>query len=314
LVPVALSVRAADGVHCSRHWRVREPLSPLDELDPAMTFVEQQGFGHPVVHIIDAEADSVDHYRQWSQRPQRWFLVRADDRLVEHQGQERRCSSIQQELREQRAFRYTRPVKYHGRRAHQWVAERSVRLVRPGSRKRPEAGDVRRLPGRPLALRLIIVEVRDDQGQVFGTWYLLTNVPSNVPAATIALWYYWRWNIESYHKLIKSAGMQVEEWQQESAAAIAKRLLVVSMTCVTVWKLARSVHPQAEPARRLLIRLSGRQMKRSQPFTMPALLSGMWVLLAMMDVLETYPLEELRELADLILQSGPPPPVASKNV
>jgi len=87
------------------------------------------------------------------------------------------------------------------------------------------------------------------------------------------LWYYWRWSIESFFKLLKSAGLQVEAWQQTTAPATAKRLLVASMACVTVWHLARSEHPQAPAARELLIRLSGRQMKRTTPYTMPALRS-----------------------------------------
>ena len=30
-------------------------------------------------------------------------------------------------------------------------------------------------------------------------------------------WYYWRWKIESFFKLLKSAGQQLESWQQPSA-------------------------------------------------------------------------------------------------
>jgi len=137
---------------------------------------------------------------------------------------------------------------------------------------------------------------------------LLTNVPADLDAATIALWYYWRWSIESYFKLLKSAGMQVESWQQETAAAIARRLLVASMACVTVWRLARSSHPQAEAARHLLVRLSGRQMKHKRPFTLPALLAGLWVLIAMLEALNDYSLSDLRMLADVALNHLRPQP------
>jgi hypothetical protein len=159
-----------------------------------------------------------------------------------------------------------------------------------------------------LELRLVIAEVRDAAGQVLAVWYLLTNVPAEVEAATVALWYYYRWRIETYFKLLKSAGMNLESWQQESAAAIARRLLVASMACVTVWRLARSQHPQAEPARQLLVRLSGRQMKRGHSFTMPALLAGLWVLLALFEVLETHTLEELHDLATFAFHPPSQPP------
>ena len=112
--PVAMSPRAADGVHCSRAWNVREAASPLDELDPTMTFLEEQNFARPLVHIIDAEADSVFHFRQWSKKEQRYFLVRADDRIVEYAGREQRCSAIHKTLRGQKAFRQARKVLYRG--------------------------------------------------------------------------------------------------------------------------------------------------------------------------------------------------------
>jgi hypothetical protein len=310
LAPAVLSLRAADGVHCSRSWQVRAPLSPLDELAPAMAFIEGLSLGRPAVHIIDAEADSVAHFREWSEQPWLFYLVRADDRIVEYQECEQRCSAIKNALREAGAFRHVREVEYHGDAAQQWVVEVPVRLLRPGQRNRPGVGDRRKVPGPPLPLRLIIAEVRDSDGKVLATWYLLTNVPADADPSTIALWYYWRWRIESFFKLLKSAGMNVEQWQQESASAIAKRLLVASMACVVVWHLARSQAPQAEEARNLLVRLSGRQVKRTKKFTMPAMLAGLWVLLAMTEVLESYSPEELRELAHIAL--GRPPPAATR--
>jgi hypothetical protein len=305
LAPLAMSLRAADGVHCSRLDRVREPLSQLDELDPAMSYVERQQLGLPTVHVIDAEADSVAHYREWSARPDRVYLVRSDDRLVEHEGCERKCSLIQQELRASGGFHYSRNVFYKGKKAQQFVAEVPVRLLRPGQRNRPQRGDRERVPGEPLPLRLVIAEVRSSDGQVLATWFLLSNVPAAVSPNTIALWYYWRWRIETFFKLLKSAGVQAEHWQQETADGIARRLLVACMACVVVWSLAHSEHPRAPEARRLLVRLSGRQMKHRVEYTLPAMLAGLWVLLAMLDALEQYSFDDLQTLSHVVF--GQPP-------
>src|ERR1700692_3286886 len=65
LAPLCQDLRAADGVHSSRHARVQPSQSCLDELEPVMSFVHSQELGFPVVHIIDREADSVAHYRRW---------------------------------------------------------------------------------------------------------------------------------------------------------------------------------------------------------------------------------------------------------
>src|SRR5581483_9622224 len=93
------------------------------------------------------------------------------------------------------------------------------------------------------------------------------------------------------------AGQHVEQWQQETAAAMAKRLLVAAQACGLVWALARATTPAAEPTRTLLIRLSGRWMKRHRPYTAPALLAGLWVLLAMVAVLDDYSVADLRRVA-----------------
>lgn len=299
LAPVALSLFAGDGVHCSRSFDVRPPLSPLDEVEPVMRFVDWRRLDKPAVHIIDAQADSVAHYRRWSSRPGTLFLVRAKDRVVEQAGNELRCSALRDRCREQNAFHRARDVSYQGQAAQQWVAEAAVRLTRNACQKR--GGKKTWIHGAPLDLRLIIAEVRTPEGQELAVWYLLTNAPNDVDTSTVALWYYWRWRVESYFKLLKSAGLDLEQWGQESAAAVARRLLVASMACVVIWNIARSQHPQAEEARQLLVQLSGRQMAYGKRFTEPALLTGLWMLLVMLHTLETYNLDQLQQIASLVL-------------
>ena len=68
------------------------------------------------------------------------------------------------------------------------------------------------------------------------------------------------------------------------------------MACVVVWQVQRTDTPQMEEFRKLLLRLSGRQI-RPGPATAPALLSGLWMLLATLDALQKYDLKELLELA-----------------
>jgi hypothetical protein len=301
LAPVLLRLYAADGVHRSEGGSVEPRECPLDEVTSAMTFLEAQKFAQPVVHLVDAEADSVHHLRQWNRVPGRLFVVRCSGkRWIEHAGREMQGPQWQAELQAQEAFEYTREVEYHGRKADQYVAELLVRLLRPAYQHR---GRKRRVvPGEPVTLRLVVSEVRDPQTkELLASWFLFTNLPSTVTADTIALWYYWRWRVESFFKLLKSAGLNLEDWKQQTADAVARRMLVASMACVVVWQLARQQTPQAEQARQLLIQLSGRTVARGKSFTIPALLAGLWILLAMLKTLEHYSLDQLRELAALAL-------------
>jgi len=305
LAPAYHELSDAQGVLSTRSERRLVERAHLDALSTRLAYVERLDLGKPVVHIIDAEGDSVGHLRRWAAKKQR-FLTRGEEiRWVLWQGQECQVATLLPQL----PRRYARAVEYKGRPAQQYVTETQVTLHRPARIHRIVNGRHvhRTRKGKPLELRLVVSEIRAADGTVLARWLLWTNV-RGVRAETIALWYYWRWEIESYFKLLKRAGQHVEQWQQTCAKAIARRLLVAALACVVVWSLARSQAPKAAEARQLLVRLSGRLMKRGVEFTEPALLAGTWVLLAMLDTLEEYTPAQLRRLAAQFL---PLPPVES---
>jgi hypothetical protein len=302
LAPLVLRLQAQAGVFSSQYDGPLPPQSQLDELGPVMDYVTGLRLGKPAVFFFDAEVDSIFHFRQWN--AQHLFVVRGDEeRLVLFEGQERAVPVVVETLRQRQAFQRVREVDYKGERVEQHVAEAAVVLHRKAQLNREVDGQRKRIQvkGEPLPLRLVVSELRRPDGTVVARWLLWTNLPAEVAAATVALWYYWRWQIESYFKLLKGSGQQVEQWQQEMGARVLKRLLVASMACVLVWKLARSVAPQAAEARALLVKLSGRQIEYGKSFTEEALLAGLWVLLAVVDVAEHYLPGQLRQLADFIL-------------
>lgn len=294
LAPAYHELATAAGVLSTRSDRRLPERAHLDALTLNQAYLEGLALGKPLVHIVDAEGDSVGHLRRWDAKKQR-FLTRGDSiRWVRWRGQECQVATILPQLE----MRYAREVEYKGRAAQQYIAETEVTLHKAARTHRMVKGRHvhRTIKGKPLDLRLVVSEIRDESGAVLALWLLWTNV-RGVGAETIALWYYWRWTIESYFKLLKRAGQHVEQWQQSCAMAIARRLLVAAMACLVVWSLARSQAPQAAETRQLLVRLSGRLMKRGVDFTEPALLAGMWVLLAMLDTLEDYTPAQLRRLA-----------------
>jgi hypothetical protein len=299
LAPMEIRLRAADRVHSSRTPAPRTSAKRLDQLIVTMRAAAGWGLDKKIVHIIDREADSVGHFRKWAAK-RHLFLVRADAaRAVRWRGKVMTLPKVVAALAAEEAFRSVRDVEFKGKPGRQWIAETTVVLHRP-ARTRTAAGQID-VPGEPLELRLIVSRIFAADGKLLAEWLLLTNVATDVAAETIALWYYWRWRIESYFKLMKGAGQALEDWQQESAGAIAKRLLVASMACVVVWRLGRMDGPEAALLCYLLVRLSGRQMKRDRPVTAPALLAGFQVMLAMLDVLEHHDIQELRDLITIAI-------------
>jgi hypothetical protein len=301
IAPLCLDLRARDGVHTTRCATPTKPLSQLDWLTPVMDDVTGQTLGKPLVFIVDREADSVGHFRRWD-RGGKQFVVRANDNpKVFYEARQLPLKKVAKRIGHQ--MKPTRSVLYKGKPAEQFVAETTVVLTRPAYQHRVGKDKRKKhkiIPGPAIVLRLIVAEVRDGKGKVLARWLLLSNLPSSVPGTTIALWYYWRWRIESYHKLLKSAGQQIEQWQQETAATLVRRLLVTAMSVVLVWHIARDPSPQAEQLRDALVQLSGRQIKRgrnARRFTESALLAGLGILIPMLTLLQGMSLEDLKAAA-----------------
>jgi hypothetical protein len=308
LGPMEFRLRTGAGMLSTRVGGAALPPGHVDELDDVMAAARGWASGRTPVHVIDREADSVGHYRRWQAAGHR-FVVRADcRRVVLHEGRECELGEVVAGL----AGRLTDVTDARGRpevvtiragTGRVRVAEAAVVLHRPARHctgEKTAGGHKKKVEvvGPPLPLRLVVTQVVDGAGAVLAEWWLLTNVAgAGADAATVGRWYARRWAIESYHKLLKSAGMNAEAWQQETGAAFLRRLCAASMACLTVWHLQRDESPAAARLRVILVRLSGRQMKHRVESTAPALLAGLERLLAIDDLMRSQDLEEVLALA-----------------
>jgi hypothetical protein len=301
LAPIQMHLATAKQVHSTAIDPPSRDDHHLEQLLPTMNEIAGWRLPRRSVHIIDREADSLGHFRQWTAAGH-LFLVRADDRRVLWNGTPKLLSEIAKELVRHGQFRETRQVLYQGKMATQLVAETNVVLHKPHKTRR--GGKQYEVPGPPIPLRFIVARVVDEKGKVLAEWMLLTNVPENeMSAAGIALWYYWRWRIESFFKLLKSHGLNAEGWQQETGLAIVRRLLVGAMACVMIWNLQHDTSRASEKFKHVLVKLSGRTMRYGVKYTAPALLAGYFVYLMMVDFLGNFPYG-LDELQSLARQSG----------
>jgi len=291
-------LRTADGMLTTRPGGATNPPAHIDELVDVMADSRRWNLGKPIVHIVDREADSVLHFRRWHAAGHQ-FLVRANGkRRVLWNGQSTRLQDILKQAGGQfRDDPSDTPLKVHTAAGIGRVQIFETAVVLDRMAKTMIDGVKTDVKGPTLPLRLVLTRVLDPLNGVTAEWFLLTNVPPEFPAATVARWYAWRWRIESYHKLIKTAGMNAEEWQQESGSAFAKRLVIASMACLTVWHLQQDASEPAKKLKAILVRLSGRQMKRGVTDTAPALLAGLEKLLAVLDLLESHDLAEVLDLA-----------------
>ena len=296
IAPVLVSLTTDDGVLSTRDDVPAEDRCHIDQVLGAMQYVRGLDFAAPVVHVIDREADSVNHWRQWTAAGQ-LAVVRADQRVVLHEDRETSLDAVAAKLRQENAFEEAGKARYHGRKANLFVAETEVVLHRPARRK--EGKKKVDIPGPPLPLRLIVTEVRDDEGRVLARWLLLSNVPADLAdAATIARWYYFRWRIESLHKLLKSSGWQLERWLQTNGEKVMIKLLLALGAVTSVWALERRKDAPSMAFQQLLMQLSGRQTKRDRAITTSGLLAGLWVLQSALGPLASHGAEQLNTMLE----------------
>jgi len=314
IAPIEQRLLAKAAVHSSRQPAPATDAFRIDEVLPSMQYARGLNLGATLVHLIDQEGDSVAHLRDWD-GDNHLFVVRVEGRpTVRHAGVRKSLAAAAATVKQRGRLEWCREILYEGNKAVQYVGETEVVLDRPAQRHRRRgqpAGeeDRRRIPGKALRLRLVVAEVRSLQGEVLAEWYLLSNLPTAVADREVALWYQWRSRVESYHKLIQSAGMQLESWQQETAERIAKRLAVASMACALGWMAARAEGEEGERLRALAIRLSGRQIKAESGWTLPALVVGMGLLTLIWRVLSDAAL--LAEVLFLQQHCCPFPPAFS---
>jgi hypothetical protein len=299
IAPMELHLKTSDTIYTTGDNPVVEG-SHLEQVLPIMNSSRTWNLSTFIVHVIDREADSLWHFRQWSNNGH-LFLVRGDDdRLVSWQDHECRYSEIADTLEKEGQFQKTIDLMMKKQKCYQEVAETEIVLSRAARHK--INGKTKNITGNSLSLRLVVSRIRNKEtNAIVSVWYLLTNVNSlQISAGQIALWYYWRWKIESYFKLMKSSGLEMEHWQQETGIAIMNRLLVSAMALSTIWSLQEQTSEEAIEFKDLLVRLSGKTHKPDKPYTDGILLSGLFVLLRIFDFLEScdYDFSKVKQIRD----------------
>lgn len=289
IAPLALNVATQDEVLSTYRNDISRTETHLEELAQRIHYLEQRDFKKRLIHIVDREGDSAQLMRAL---PNISWLVRCrSNSHVTYQDTSLRVD----ELAAQLPYVYSRTIVYKGQKVEQYLAETEVLVTRAANPKKAVGGKRKKIKGDAIKCRFIVSKIQDSDGNTLAYWYLLSNL-ENVCMSKLALWYYWRWSIETFFKLLKSAGMQLESWQQETGKAIARRLLVACMACVLVWQIAEAKGPEAGALREVLIRLSRKQMKYGVEFTRPALFTGLCSLLNTLELLNNYDINELKQM------------------
>ena len=299
IVPLVQNLKTNQHTYSTYKEDINQDATHLEELQYRARHIRKiAGITKHIVDIIDREADSITLMRYYS-KYQYNYLLRVNDRSkVRYDGEN--ISQIEL-ARSMDMGEYIKKISYRNEEVDIYVNEVNIHITRDAYQKiKREDGTFgrKKVKGEAIQARFIVERLINKEGKIVATWLLLSNLPKNVTAQKIALWYYWRWKIESYFKLLKSSGFNLEQWQQQDPLALFKRLLIASYACVLVWKIEQDNTDRMQKIKKILIRLSGRLIERGKVSTSSALLAGLWNYFSAMDLLEMYDPDELFSIRD----------------
>lgn len=300
IAPIVHNLKTSEKVYSTYDKNISNESTHLEELASRTKWIKESlNIKKEIVHIVDRESDSVAFMREMVKNGE-LFLLRVNNRnKVYYPKNNEEIKQI--ELSEKVGLgKKVKSVKYKGKQVKIYVNECEIEIRRDATKmiiNKENKKQLQRTKGEPIKARFIVERLVDKENNIVAQWLLVTNIlDKSVTAEMLATWYYYRWKIESYFKLLKSSGFNLEEWQQEKPIALFRRLLVVSYACMLVWKIANDNSENAKKVREFLILLSGRLIERGKEFTHPALLAGLWAYLQMMDVIELFSKDELLEI------------------
>jgi hypothetical protein len=262
-----------------------------------------------IVHIVDREADSIAFIRDLIKNSLLFLLrVKNNSKVFYYDKDLKKDVEIKQiDLANRLSLgKKVKDIKYKNKKVTIYVNECPIIIKRDATKMVTNKDGKKKLirtNGESVKVRFIVERLVDKKGKIVAQWLLISNIfDTAVTSETLATWYYYRWKIESYFKLLKSSGFNLEQWQQVEPEALFKRLLIVSQATMLVWKIANDSSSNAKQIREFLIQLSGSQMQRGVDFTYPALLSGLESYLMLIEVHVKYDDEKVLKLRDELVE------------
>ncbi len=207
IAPIAQNMISADK-QLSTYTNNLQQDSHLNELSKRMDWIAEQQLEKPILHIIDREADSAYHIRAWAESGHQFLLRAKGNNTLTYQDKTQKTQDIANSLN----YGKFKRIKYKNKFAILKVAQADVVLERKAKPKSfdDDGNRTKPLQGKPLPLKLTCTRIEDNEGNLLAKWFLLSN-NSSLSKFELAQFYYYRWEIESYFKLLKSSGHQMEK-------------------------------------------------------------------------------------------------------
>lgn len=203
-----------------------------------------------VIQIADREGDIYEFIRDTLDMEESLIIRASHDRSINKRSKSSPTTEKLWSMLESKPIIGSLSVevlnsKHECRRARLKVSVGTFQLPPPGNRTGPKHGD--NLKMIPLSA-VLVKEENPPRGEKPVEWVLLTdlNVSHKSEALQVVNWYTYRWNIEIFHKILKS-GCSIEKCQLRSAAKLEKFIAMMSVVAWRLFWLSRinRIYPEA---------------------------------------------------------------------
>ncbi len=292
LGPLGAELRTAAGLLSSFDDAPLEPDGHHAQVERGVLCAHVLLAGRALVHLFDAEFDDVRLQRFLTTKRGRYvgraaYLAR---RALGPTGERTTVGAAAGAV----ALAFVGHRERRGERYGLWVGE--TRVTFDGASFRGVKAGGRAQPGPPIAVRVVVSELRPEGGGEALRWVLLTDVEDEA-ATWVVERYLWRWQVERFFFLTK-AGFRLEEWRQQTGERVARRLAVSCLAAMALYQLQAAKTPEAEAAVTKVAELGGfLALKGRRPGPL-VLMRGMALVLGALRVFEWKSYDEVVALVE----------------
>lgn len=281
----------AQGLLSSTSAQVLPFRDHLEQTERAVDAVEKMLPGRTLVHLCDREFDDLALHRHLAKRKS---VIRCQhlNRRVTVRGEKR---SLQSQIQRVRLAQVGEVVRRDGdqpKTYQLWVGETKVCFGEPALRG---VAKKKRKPqkGVSLRVRVIVSELRHPTDKTL-RWVLLTNLTDSAQDVVGA--YILRWKVERIFWLEK-LGFRLEDWHQESAERVGRRLLLVQLAAMAVYQLMNQTDPASVELVQRLALLGGWSGRAKTPIGPTVLMRGVMIFIAAVQLCQLVDKRELFRMA-----------------
>jgi hypothetical protein len=269
LGPLVTELRNASGCLSSESAKTLKFVDHYEQVERGIAAASKHLPGRECVHVMDREFDDVALQR-FLDGSNGLYVIRAQHirRIVRHAE---RAIPLEEAVRTIHRRR-SGEVEREGQRYERWVGETTVTFERPSWRGRKRGA--KRRAGAPIAVRIVVTELRGIGHKKHHEWVLLTNVED--PIENVVEAYLARWRIERFFYLTK-VGLRLEQWRQETGEATARRLALTMLAAMAIYQLLVA---KDEPSVRAIATLGGWLGRKNDSLGPVVMMRGALILVA----------------------------------